>query len=229
MTTTFGKLTIAALIAGSTLIAGTAEAATKQETKVTTQFKTLKNGMTIEQAAKVLYGKDYKKQLTKKNGMTVLKQKAEATSTTQGQKTTIYSFYDKKEIVPSDITTLMFMTKKNSSVYRLTSKSLDLFRDSSTGARESKMKLAKGAKIKTGMTEKQLDGVLSGKGLGEWTGLDSIDMTSVQTKQEIDLGLAIKSEFKTYVFPTSTKQKKFVMLEYNAKKKTYVVSNQMSY
>ena len=166
MTTTFGKLTIAALIAGSTLIAGTAEAATKQETKVTTQFKTLKNGMTIEQAAKVLYGKDYKKQLTKKNGMTVLKQKAEATSTTQGQKTTIYSFYDKKEIVPSDITTLMFMTKKNSSVYRLTSKSLDLFRDSSTGARESKMKLAKGAKIKTGMTEKQLDGVLSGKGLG---------------------------------------------------------------
>ena len=229
MKTTIMKLTVATLIAGSTLIAGTAEAATKQETKVTTQFKTLKNGMTIEQAAKVLYGKEYKKQLTKKNGMTVLKKKAEGTSTTQGQKTTIYSFYDKKEILPSDITTLMFMTKKNSSVYRLTTKSLDLYRQSSTGTRESKMKLMKGKKIKTGMTEKQLDAVLSGKGLGEWTGLDSIDMSSVQTKQELELGFAIKLESKTYVFPTATKQKKFVMLEYNAKKKTYVVSSQMSF
>ena len=229
MKTTIMKLTVATLIAGSTLIAGTAEAATKQETKVTTQFKTLKNGMTIEQAAKVLYGKEYKKQLTKKNGMTVLKKKAEGTSTTQGQKTTIYSFYDKKEILPSDITTLMFMTKKNSSVYRLTTKSLDLYRQSSTGTRESKMKLMKGKKIKTGMTEKQLDAVLSGKGLGEWTGLDSIDMSSVQTKQELDLGFAIKLESKTYVFPTATSQKKFVMLEYNEKKKTYVVSSQMSF
>ncbi|MDI3236257.1 hypothetical protein QK289_14685 [Exiguobacterium antarcticum] len=229
MTTALSKLTIAAIIAGSTLISGTAEAATKQETKVTTQYKTLKAGMTIEQAAKILYGKDYKKQLTKKNGSTVLKQKPDTTSSTQGQKTTIYSFYDKKEVLPFDVTTLMFMTKKKSSVYRLTSKSLDLFRDSSTGARESKMKLVKGEKIKTGMTEKQLDGVLSGKGLGEWTGLDSIDMTSIQTKQEIDLGLAIKLESKTYVFPTATKQKKFVMLNYDTKKKTYVVSSQMSF
>ncbi len=89
------------------------------------------------------------------------------------------------------------MTKKNSSVYRLTGKSLDLFRvDSYSGARESKMKLLKGKKIKTGMTEKQLDAVLSGSGLGEWTGVDSIDWTSIQTKQELDYGLGIKHSLK---------------------------------
>ncbi len=229
MKTTFAKLTLATLIAGSTLIAGTAEAATTTETKATTQYNALTPGMTIAQAAKVIYGKDYKKQLTKKGSSTVLKQKAEATSTSQGQKTTLYSIYDRKADFPSAMTTLMFMTKKNDSVYRLTTKSLDLYRGTTTsGARESKMKLAKGAKIKTGMTEKQLDALLSGKGLGEWTGLDTIDLTSVQTKQELELGLAIKAKSKTYVFPTATKTKKLVILDYNAKKKTYVVSGQAS-
>ncbi|WP_214847345.1 hypothetical protein [Exiguobacterium sp. s193] len=228
MKTTFAKLTLAALVASSTLIAGTTEAATTTETKATTQYNALKPGMTITQAAKVLYGKDYKKQLTKKGSSTVLKQKAELTSTSQGQKMTSYSFYNKKVLSAQPVTSLIFMTKKNDSLYRLTAKGIDIFRDTTTGVRESKMKLAKGQKIKTGMTEKQLDAILSGKGLGEWTGLETTDMTSIQSKQELELGLGIQGKSKTYVFPTATKTKKLVMLDYNPKKKTYVVSWQES-
>ncbi|WP_214766955.1 MULTISPECIES: hypothetical protein [unclassified Exiguobacterium] len=228
MKTTFAKLTLATLIAGSTLIAGTAEAATTTETKATTQYNALTPGMTIAQAAKVIYGKDYKKQLTKKGSSTVLKQKAEATSTSQGQKMTSYSFYNKKSLLAQPVTSLIFMTKKNDSVYRLTVKGVNMFRDTTTGVRESKMKLAKGAKIKTGMTEQQLDAILSGKGLGEWMGHVTTDMTSVQSKQELELGLGIQGKSKTYVFPTATKTNKLVMLDYNAKKKTYVVSWQES-
>ena len=229
MKTTIVKVTMATIITGSTLLTGvTVGAATKQEKKVTTQYQTLKAGMTIEQAAKVLYGKTYKKQLMKKNGMTIFKKQPFTTSDTLGQKSTAYSFSEKYEVMPLDVTTLIFMTKKNGSVYRLTSKSLDFLRLSSTGLRESKMKLVKGKTIKKGMTEKQLDAVLSGKGLGEWMGLDSIDMSSIQSKKELEAGVGIKSEVKTYVFPTSTKQKKIVMLDYDFKKKTYVVSTQTS-
>ena len=45
------------------------------------------------------------------------------------------------------------------------------------------MKLAKGAKIKKGMTEKQLDGVLTGKGLGRMEGLETIDIQLSQTSR----------------------------------------------
>lgn len=227
MKTTFTKVAVATILAGTTLFGGAASAVTKDEIKVTDRYTALKAGMTIEQAAKVIYGKEYKKQLTKKGSSTVLKKKAELTTSSQGQKTTVYAFSDEKNF--TNVSVFHFMTKKNSSVYRLTGKSLDLYRaDSYTGARESKMKLMKGKKIKTGMTEKQLDAVLSGSGLGEWTGVDAIDWTSIQSKQELDYGLGIKSLSKTYVFPTSTKQRKLVILNYDYEKKTYTVSSQTS-
>lgn len=75
MKTTFTKVAVATVIAGTTLFGGVASAATKDETKVTDRYTALKAGMTIEQAAKVIYGKEYKKQLTKKSGSTVLKKK----------------------------------------------------------------------------------------------------------------------------------------------------------
>ena len=227
MKMTFTKVAVASVLAGTTLFGGAASAATKDETKVTDRYTALKPGMTIEQAAKVIYGKAYKKQLTKKGSSTVLKKKAELTTSSQGQKTTVYAFADEKNF--TNMSVFQFMTKKNSSVYRLTGKSLDLYRaESYTGARESKMKLLKGKKIKTGMTEKQLDAVLSGSGLGEWTGVDAIDWTSIQSKQELDYGLGIKSLSKTYVFPTSTKQRKLVILNYDYEKKTYKVASQTS-
>lgn len=69
------------------------------------------------------------------------------------------------------------------------------------------------------MTEKQLDGIISGKGLGEWTSLATIDLTSIQTKKELDLGLGVKGYKKIYVFPTSTSKRKYFVMDYNFEKK----------
>ncbi|WP_051656305.1 MULTISPECIES: hypothetical protein [Exiguobacterium] len=110
MKMTFTKVTVATVLAGTTLFGGAASAATKDETKVTDRYTALKAGMTIEQAAKVIYGKDYKKQLTKKSGSTVLKKKAEFTTVSQGQKTTAYTFSDEKNF--TNISVFQFMTKK---------------------------------------------------------------------------------------------------------------------
>ena len=122
------------------------------------------------------------------------------------------------------------MTKENSSIYRLTVKSLGLSRsDSATGFRESNRKLVKGKKIKNGMTEKQLDEILSGKGLGEWTSVATTDWTSIQTKRKLNLGLGVKGYKKIYVFPTSTSKRKYVIMDYDFKKETYTVTSQSTY
>lgn len=70
MNTTFMKITVATIIAGSTLFSGTASAATKVETTATNQYTALKAGMTMEQVAKVLYGKDYKKTINDEKWLT---------------------------------------------------------------------------------------------------------------------------------------------------------------
>lgn len=221
------KTTCATLIAGAMLFGGSASAATKEESKWTTQYSNLKTGMTLSETAKVLYGKEYKKQLIQKSGSTILKKKADDSYSEQGQKSKVYVFANGKN--QNIYTSLLFMTKKNSSVYRLIGKSLDVSRESSaTGARESTRKLAKGATIKVGMTEKQLDTILSGTGLGEWTGLDSSDWTSVQSKSELALIGPVKSSLKIYVFPTTTSKRKLVVMDYDYKKKTYRVGDQSS-
>ena len=108
MKMTFTKLAVAAVIAGSTLFSGTASAAKKVETTATNQYTALKAGMTMEQAAKVLYGKSYKKQLIKKNGSTMLKKKATTSSNGEGQKIANYQFFDTKAKVPPVTTDLTF-------------------------------------------------------------------------------------------------------------------------
>ncbi|WP_290777577.1 hypothetical protein [Exiguobacterium sp. UBA5002] len=223
MTTTV----LAAMIAGATVCAGSASAATKEETKYTTQYTNLKTGMTMTEVAKVLYGNDYKKQLVKKSGSTVLKKQAESTEISYGQKTKFYYFTNGKN-GDSD-TSLVFMTKKNSSVYRLTGKSFDIYRENTkSAARESTRKLAKGAKVKKEMTAKQLDAILSGTGLGEWTGVEATDWSSIQSKAELAAIGAEKSSYKTYVFPTSTGGRKMVLMSYDYKKKTFKVADHTS-
>ncbi|MFB3226222.1 hypothetical protein [Exiguobacterium sp. PHA03] len=224
MKTTFTKVAVATVLAGTTLFGGVASAATKEEKKVTDRYTALKAGMTIEQVAKVIYGKDYKKQITTKGGSTVFKIDPDMSTTNQGYKTKMYRFLNEK--TDMDVTGLIFMTKKKSSVYLLTQKTLTIFKES--GYRESKMKLVKGKKIKTDMTEKQLDAILTGDGLGEWTSVTSVDWTPIQDKKEIEMGFAIKSLMKTYVFPTSTKELKYVNMNYDYDKKTYIVANQSS-
>lgn len=223
MKTTFMKITVATIIAGSTLFSGTTSAATKVETAATNQYTALKAGMTMEQVAKVLYGKDYKKQLTTKSGSQVLKMKEAFKITEDHRKEIYYEIYDPKAKIPPTEMSLGFMTKKNDSVYRLILKQIETGRKMYSEYRESTRKLNAGAKIKTGMTEKQLDGVLSGSGLGEWAGLIEGDTRSVFSAKEIkdDKIEAYKGKF--YVFQKSTKSRIYVDLAYDAKKKTYVV------
>ncbi len=98
MKSTFTKVAVAAVIAGTTLFGGVASAATKEEVKATDRYSALKNGMTIEQAAKVIYGKDYKKQVMTKNGSKVLKLKEEMKYTEDGQKTIVYGLYNRLDL-----------------------------------------------------------------------------------------------------------------------------------
>lgn len=224
MKTTFTKLAVVAVIAGSTLFSGTASAATKVETTATNQYMALKAGMTMEQAAKVLYGKSYKTQLIKKNGSTMLKKKAATSSNGEGQKIANYQFFDTKAKVPPVTTDLTFVTKKKDPVYRLAMKVINITADTKLEARESKMQLVKGAKLKEGMTEKQLDAVLTGKGLGDWMTLMTFDFTSIATKKEIKDGIAGPASIKSYVFQTTDPKKRMVVtLEYNTKKKVFEV------
>lgn len=73
------------------------------------------------------------------------------------------------------------------------------------------------------MTEKQLDGVLSGSGLGEWAGLSEGDARSVFSTKEIKEYKIETHKGKLYVFQKSTKSRIYVDLAYDTEKKTYVV------
>jgi len=229
MQSTFMKITAATIIAGTTLFSGTASAATKVETTATNQYTALKAGMTMEQVAKVLYGKDYKKQLTTKSGSQVLKMKEVLQNTSGKSKEIYYELYDRKVKTPPTFTGLAFMTKKNDSVYRLVFKELEIGRDSYSKYRESTRKVNSGAKIKFGMTEKQLDGILSGTGLGEWGGVMEADTRSVYSQAEIKAGEASEYKGKTYIFQKSTKSRVYVDMTYDAKKKTYIVEDYQTF
>ncbi len=73
--------------------------------------------MTMEQVAKVLYGKDYKKQLTTKKRFTSIETKEEFKDVKKVRKSITKSMIEKSKT--SDLLDLLFMTKKNDSVYRL--------------------------------------------------------------------------------------------------------------
>ena len=224
MNTTFMKVAVATVIAGTTLFSGTASAATKVEIAATNQFEALKTGMTMEQVAKVLYGKSYKTQLTKKDGSTILKKKPEFADKEDGQKFATYNFYDTKVKVAPTYTALAFTTKAKDSVFRLTSKVINITAKTKLGVRESNMQLIKGAKLSEGMTEQQLDAVLTGKGLGDWMDWANFDYSMVASKAEIKQGLADPIMMKSYVFQTTDPKKRMlVSLAYNFKKKTYEV------
>jgi len=86
------------------------------------------------------------------------------------------------------------------------------------------MQLMKGAKLKEGMTEQQLDAVLTGKGLGEWMDWSNFDYSKVASKAEIKMGLADPIMMKSYVFQTTDPKKRMVVsMDYNFKKKIYEV------
>ncbi|MER2124832.1 MAG: hypothetical protein ABS936_12305, partial [Exiguobacterium indicum] len=115
--------------------------------------------------------------------------------------------------------------KEKSAKYRLVTKALFIERKTKTGYRESTRTLVKGAVLQNGMTEKELDAKLTGKGLGNWTMLGHMDTASAYTLDEQKLGFAEVSRIKEYVFKSTTNKWKHVELTYNEQTRTYQVSN----
>ena len=206
-------------------VPGTVSAATKAETLATSQYKDLKNGMTMQQVAQVLYGKSYQKHLKKRNGSTVLKLPINFEGDEEGHKQLIHVLSDSATThLPTELV-LQFMTKQKSTKYRLVTKGLFIERKTKTGYRESTRSLVKGAALQNGMTEKELDAKLTGKGLGNWTMLGHMDTASAYTLDEQKLGFAEVSRIKEYVFKSTTNKWKHVELTYSEQKRTYEISD----
>lgn len=206
-------------------VPGTVSAATKAETLATTQYKGLKNGMTMEQVAQVLYGKSYQKHLNKRNGSTVLKLPINFEGDEEGHKQLIHVLSDSTTTHPPTELVLQFMTKQKSTKYRLVTKGLFIERKTKTGYRESTRSLVKGAALQNGMTEKELDAKLTGKDLGNWTMLGHMDTASAYTLDEQKRGFAEVSRIKEYVFKSTIDKWKHVELTYNEQAKTYEISD----
>lgn len=206
-------------------VPGTVSAATKAETLATSQYKGLKNGMTMQQVAQVLYGKSYQKHLKKRNGSTVLKLPINFEGDEDGHKQLIHVLSDSTTThLPTELV-LQFMTKQKSTKYRLVTKGLFIERKTKTGYRESTRSLVKGAALQNGMTEKELDAKLTGKGLGNWTMLGHMDTASAYTLDEQKRGFAEVSRIKEYVFKSTTNKWKHVELTYNEQAKTYEIND----
>lgn len=206
-------------------VPGTVSAATKAETLATSQYKGLKNGMTMQHVAQVLYGKSYQKHLKKRNGSTILKLPINFEGDEDGHKQLIHVLSDSTTTHPPTELVLQFMTKQKSTKYRLVTKGLFIERKTKTGYRESTRSLVKGAALQNGMTEKELDAKLTGKGLGNWTMLGHMDTASAYTLDEQKRGFAEVSWIKEYVFKSTTNKWKHIELTYNEQKRTYQVSN----
>jgi hypothetical protein len=221
-----GKVMVIVLLAIAVLVPDTASAATKEETRLTELYKDLKHGMTIEQVATTLYGKEAKKHIRYRKGQpTILRVPINDETVDEGHKQLIQVMED-RSVKQGPSLVLHFMTKKRSNVYRLVIKAVFIERKSKTGYRESTHHLKKGAKPENGMTEKQIDAMLSGKGLGHWTAVANMDTTSGYSKEEIRREFQELDRIKIYVFPTAQKNKwKEVQFAYNKERKKFVVDN----
>ncbi|HBQ75425.1 MAG TPA: hypothetical protein DD663_00865 [Exiguobacterium sp.] len=223
------RLLLIVVLATGCLNPITAGATTKAETIATKQYRALKPGMTVEQVAKVLYGKTYKKQLKMKNGSQVLRLNTEIEMEEWDRNVLLYDLVNRKVEFPSAIGVLMFMTETGGTKYRLTMKQMEFKRNTAAGFRTSDRKLIKGANIKNGMTEQQIDRLLTGKGLGAFGTLGHVDTTSVLRKKEIKAGKATIIHTKSYVFPTATNKWQYIFFIYDTKKKTYRVEDHSQY
>lgn len=208
------------------LVPDTASAATKEETRLTELYKDLKHGMTIEQVATTLYGKEAKKHIRyRKAQPTILRLPINDETVEEGHKQLIQVMED-RSVKQGPKLALHFMTKKRSNIYRLVIKAVFIERKSKTGYRESTRQFKQSAKPENGMTEKQIDAMLTGKGLGHWTAVANMNTTSGYSKEEVRLDFQELYRMKTYVFPTTQKNKwKEIDFAYSHERKKFVVDN----
>ncbi|MDI3236256.1 hypothetical protein QK289_14680 [Exiguobacterium antarcticum] len=209
----------------SIIFSGTADAATKQEKQVTTQFTKYKAGMTISEFAKIRYGKSYKKHLTKTNGRTVLKEKPIKEETSEQAKFLYYGIYDRKAESPENPMIFLFTVKPQKNVYRLTLKSLEVTAKNPMHVRQSDKQLKRGKQIEFGMTEQQLDKVLTRKGLGDWTNWTVMDFSHTLSERDMDTLRLGQGKNKTYIFQTNDPNERLLVeMTFDPNEKTYRIS-----
>ncbi|MGE6553734.1 hypothetical protein [Exiguobacterium artemiae] len=211
----------------STLVISPVEAVTKQEKQVTTDFTKYKTGMTITEFAKVRYGKTYKTQLTKKHGRIILKEKSPKRDSDTLMDYRYYLVGNEKSEVPEHLMTFFFTVKPKEKVYRLALKSLDFRGGNPMGVRQSDKQLKRGKQIKNGMTEQQLDKVLTGEGLGDWMTWSVADFSHTLSKRDMErMGLGQgKGRGKVYLFRTNHPNERLrIEMAFDLDKKNYRVS-----
>ena len=210
----------------STVFSLPVDAATKQEKQVTTDFTKYKTGMTITEFAKLRYGKTYKTQLTKKHGRIILKEKSPKRDSIEQMDYRYYFIGDEKSEVPDHLMTFLFTVKPKEKVYRLALKSLDFSAKNPMQVRQSDKQLKRGKRLDFGMTERQLDNVLSGKGLGDWMNWMVNDFSHTLSEREMETTSLGQGKGKTYIFRTNNPNKRLrVEMMYDPNKKTYRISH----
>lgn len=216
------KLIVLVIIAMSILIPNTISAASKEALQIKQEYKTLKFGMTLTEVAKTLYGKEYRKYIKNQNGRVVFTKKTETTDNEQGFRSLGYVLDRPSKNLPTT-TLLEFSTKQHQKTYYLTQKALYYQEDTENGLYENSRTLVKPSAVRHGMTEKQLDQIVSGKKLGQVSMYLSWNVSSVIKKSPMKSG-----RYKIYQFHRPHSKKiEVVTLSYNTQKKRYTVDTEI--
>lgn len=218
------KLIVLVIIAMSVFLPNTTLAASKEALQIKQQYKALKFGMTLTEVAKTIYGKEYRKYIKKQDGRVVFTKKPETTGNEQGFRSIGYILDRPSKNLPTT-TLLEFSTKQHQKTYYLTQKALYYQADTENGLYENSRTLMKPSAVRHGMTEKQLDQLVSGKKLGQVSMYWSWNVSSVIKKSPMKNG-----RYKIYQFHRPhSKKMQIVTLSYNTHQKRYEVDTKIGF
>lgn len=218
------KLIVLVILAMSVFIPNTTSAASKEALQIKQQYKALKFGMTLTEVAKTIYGKEYRKYIKKQGGRVVFTKKPETTGNEQGFRSIGYVLDRRSKNLPTT-TLLEFSTKQHQKTYYLTQKALYYQADTENGLYENSRTLMKPSAVRHGMTEKQLDQLVSGKKLGQVSMYWSWNVSSVIQKSPMKNG-----RYKIYQFHRPhSKKMQIVTLSYNTHQKRYEVDTKIGF
>ncbi|WP_047390377.1 hypothetical protein [Exiguobacterium sp. ZWU0009] len=198
------------------------QAASKEVLQIKQAYKAFKFGMTLTEVAKTIYGTEYRKYIKKQNGRVVFTKKPETTENEQGFRSIGYALDPPSKNLPTT-TFLEFSTKQYQTTYYLTQKALYYQADTENGLYENSRTLMKPASLRHGMTEKQLDQLVTGKKLGQVSMYFSWNVSPVIKKSPMKTG-----RYKIYQFHRPHSKKiEVVILSYNTQKKRYEVDTEI--
>ena len=218
------KRILCVFLIGVLCISGTLEgqAASKEALQIKQEYKALKFGMTLTEVAKTIYGKEYRKYIKKQNGSVVFTKKPGTTDNEQGYRSLGYVLDRPSKNIPT-ATLLEFSTKQHQKTYYLIQKALYYQADTENGLYENSRTLMKPSSLRHGMTEKQLDQLVSGKKLGQLSMNFSWNVSSVIKESPMKTG-----RYKIYQFHRPhSKKMQVVTLSYNTQKKRYEVDTEI--